>query len=202
MTKKKHTDESDKDILKNNSPEGDLSETPEPKPEPENSEEQEEECATEPEQEADSETELLRNELSEAKDKYLRLSAEFDNYRKRTLREKTELMQTAGESLLNNILPLADDFERGLDTVDLAEDIEAVKEGMKLIYNKLKDFLSSNGVKEISAMNETFDADRHEAVTNIPAPSEDLKGKVVDVIQKGYTLHEKIMRYPKVIVGE
>ena len=202
MTKKKHTDESDKDILKNNSPEGDLSETPEPKPEPENSEEQEEECATEPEQEADSETELLRNELSEAKDKYLRLSAEFDNYRKRTLREKTELMQTAGESLLNNILPLADDFERGLDTVDLAEDIEAVKEGMKLIYNKLKDFLSSNGVKEISAMNEPFDADRHEAVTNIPAPSEDLKGKVVDVIQKGYTLHEKIMRYPKVIVGE
>ena len=139
MTKKKHTDESDKDILKNNSPEGDLSETPEPKPEPENSEEQEEECATEPEQEADSETELLRNELSEAKDKYLRLSAEFDNYRKRTLREKTELMQTAGESLLNNILPLADDFERGLETVDQAEDIEAVKEGMELIYNKLMD---------------------------------------------------------------
>jgi molecular chaperone GrpE len=150
----------------------------------------------------DEEIATLQKELSESQDKYLRLAAEFDNYRKRTLREKTELMQTAGEALLKDILPVVDDFERGLEVAAQAEDMDAVKKGMALIYNKLKDFLTSHGVKEISAMNETFDADRHDAVTNIPAPSDDMKGKILDVIQKGYTLNDKVMRYPKVVVGE
>ncbi len=152
--------------------------------------------------ELESEVEALQGKLAEAQDKYLRLAAEFDNYRKRTLREKTELIQTAGESLLKDILPVVDDFDRGLEMISKSDDIKSVGKGMELIYAKLKDFLATNGVKEIKAMNEPFDADWHEAVTNIPAPSEDLKGKIVDVIQKGYTLNDKIIRYPKVVVGE
>ena len=144
----------------------------------------------------------LQKELQESQNKYLRLAAEFDNYRKRTLREKMELIQNAGESLLKDILPLVDDFERGIEAASKAEDMEAVQTGMALIYNKLKDFLVNNGVKEINAINESFDTDWHEAVTNIPAPSDDMKGKIVDVIQKGYTMNDKVMRYSKVVVGE
>ena len=144
----------------------------------------------------------LQKELTESQDKYLRMAAEFDNYRKRTLREKTEMMQTAGESLLKAILPVVDDFERGLEIAAKAEDMDAVRDGMNLIYNKLKEFLASNGVKDIQVMDEPFDADLHEAVTKIPVPSEDQKGKIVDVIQKGYMLNSKVIRYPKVIVGE
>ena len=150
----------------------------------------------------ESEVEILQALLNEARDKYLRLAAEFDNYRKRTLREKTELIQTAGEALLKDILPVVDDFERGLDVMEQTEDMNAVKIGINLIYNKLQDFLNAKGVKAIEVMDESFDPDRHEAITNIPASSEDKKGKVVDVIQKGYALHDKIMRYPKVVVGE
>ena len=149
-----------------------------------------------------NEVAALQKELTESQDKYLRLAAEFDNYRKRTFREKTELLQTAGESLLKAILPVVDDFERGLEIAANAEDMDAVRDGMSLIYNKLKDFLATNGVKDIQAMDEPFDADLHEAVTKIPAPSEDQKGKIVDVIQKGYVLNSKVIRYPKVIVGE
>lgn len=150
----------------------------------------------------ETERDALQSQFAEMQDKYLRLAAEFDNYRKRTLREKSELIQTAGESLLKDILPVMDDFERGLDLIDKSNDMKAIKTGIGLIYTKLKDFLESNGVREIKAVNESFDADRHEAVTNIPAPSEDMAGKVIDVIQKGYTLHDKIIRYPKVVVGE
>ena len=144
----------------------------------------------------------LQKELTESQDKYLRLAAEFDNYRKRTFREKTELLQTAGESLLKGILPVVDDFERGLEIAAKAEDMDAVIDGMELIYSKLKDFLATNGVKDIQAMDEPFDADLHEAVTKIPVPSEDQKGIIVDVIQKGYMLNNKVIRYPQVIVGE
>jgi len=150
----------------------------------------------------DEELAALQKKLEELQDKYLRLAAEYDNYRKRTLREKTDLIQTAGESLLKNILPVMDDFDRGLEVAAKAEDMDAVRSGMELIYNKLKEFLANNGVKEIDAINEPFDTDWHEAVTNIPAPSEDMKGMVVDVIQKGYSLHNKVIRYSKVIVGE
>ena len=144
----------------------------------------------------------MQKELSEMHDKYLRLAAEFDNYRKRTLREKAELIQTAGESLLIDILPVVDDFERGIEQASQAEDMDAVKVGMDLIYSKLKEFLINRGVRDINAIHEPFDTDWHEAVCNIPAPSDDMKGKIVDVIQKGYTLHDKVIRYPKVVVGE
>ena len=150
----------------------------------------------------DDEAAALEKELSELHDKYLRLAAEYDNYRKRTLREKTELIQNAGESLLIDILPVVDDFERGIEVASNAEDMDAVRTGMDLIYNKLKDFLTNHGVKEIKALNEPFDTDWHEAVTNIPAPSDEMKGKIVDVIQKGYTLNNKVMRYSKVVIGE
>jgi molecular chaperone GrpE len=144
----------------------------------------------------------LQKDLEEAMDKYLRLAAEFDNYRKRTLREKTELIQSAGESLLKDILPIMDDFERGIEQSSKSDDLDAVRTGMALIYNKLKDFLTNQGVKEINATNEPFDTDWHEAVTKIPAPAGELKGKIVDVIQKGYTLNDKVILYSKVVVGE
>lgn len=140
--------------------------------------------------------------LAEMNDKYLRLAAEYDNYRRRTLKEKMELSKTAGEDILVNILPVVDDFERGLDNIDKAKDIEAVKEGVQLIYNKFKDFLKQRGVKEIEAKEKDFDTDMHEALTKIPAPSDELKGKVVDVIEKGYYLNDKIIRFSKVVVGE
>ena len=152
--------------------------------------------------ESDEEWIALQNKLAEMQDKYLRLAAEYDNYRKRTLREKAELIQTAGETVLKEILPLVDDFDRGLEVASNAEDMDAVRTGMELIYNKLKDFLTGNGVKEIDAMHEPFDTDWHEAITNIPAPSDDMKGMIVDVIQKGYMLNNKVIRYPKVVVGE
>jgi len=135
-------------------------------------------------------------------DKYLRLSAEFDNYRKRTLKEKTELIKTASEDLIKRFIPFVDDIERGLNAVNTSQDIEALKEGMNLIYSRLKDFLMQNGIKEIEALDQEFNTDIHEAVTKIPAPEESKKGKVVDVIEKGYMLHDKVIRYPKVVVGE
>ena len=162
------------------------------------SEKDSDEFAEDPEEEAAA----LKKDLSDMHDKYLRLAAEYDNYRKRTLREKMELIQNAGESLLIDILPVVDDFERGIELASNAEDMDAMRTGMELIYNKLKDFLDSHGVKEIKALNEPFDTDWHEAVTNIPAPSDDMKGKIVDVIQKGYTLNSKVMRYSKVVIGE
>jgi molecular chaperone GrpE len=140
--------------------------------------------------------------VKELQDKYLRLSAEFDNYRKRTMKEKSEMIKTASEDLLKKIIPVVDDIERGLNVVNSARDLEAVKEGMNLIYGRFRDFLQQNGIKEIDAMNQEFTTDLHEAVTKIPAPEEQLKGKVVDVIEKGYYLHDKVIRYPKVIVGE
>ena len=151
---------------------------------------------------SDDQLELLQKTLRESQDKYIRLAAEFDNYRKRTLREKTELIQSAGESLLIEILPVVDDFERGIKQASTTEDMDALRTGMVLIFNKLKDFLTDNGVKEINSMNEPFNTDWHEAITNIPAPSKNMKGKIVDVIQKGYTLNDKVIRYSKVVVGE
>jgi len=148
------------------------------------------------------ETEELGNKLIDLNDKYLRLSAEFDNYRKRTLKEKTELIKTASEDLIKRFIPFVDDIERGLNAVNTSQDIEALKEGMNLIYGRLKDFLMQNGIKEIEALDQEFNTDFHEAVTKIPAPEESKKGKVVDVIEKGYMLHDKVIRYPKVVVGE
>jgi len=141
------------------------------------------------------------DKYTELHDKYLRLSAEFDNYRKRTHKEKSDLIKTAGDELLKKILPVLDNFERALKAMDQSNDIGALKDGVVLIYNHFSDLIQQQGIKEIPAMNEPFNSDLHEAVATIPAPSEELKGKVVDVIEKGYTLHDKVIRYAKVVVG-
>ena len=163
---------------------------------------QKEEKSKEDKTNEESDNDSVENQLEEYKDKYIRLSAEFDNYRKRTLKEKMDLTKTASEEMITKLLPVVDDFERGLMSMETAKDINAVKDGVKLIYNKLTDLLKQQGVKMIEALEKDFDLDIHEAVTKIPAPKEELKGKVVDVIEKGYYLHEKIIRYPKVVVGE
>jgi molecular chaperone GrpE len=137
-------------------------------------------------------------------DKYLRLSAEYDNFRKRSLKEKMELIKTAGEDILLNILPVVDNFERAIKSINnnSSEEGKAILRGIELIYNKFKEFISQRGVKEIDAIGKAFDTDLHEAITKIPAPQEDLKGKVIDVIEKGYMMHEKVIRFSKVVVGE
>jgi len=144
----------------------------------------------------------LESANKEINDKYLRLSAEFDNYRKRTLRERMELTKTAAESVMLSILPVTDDFERAMHSIDQGMDFEATKEGILLIYNKFKEFNKQNGITEIEAVGKSFDTDLHEALTKIPAPSEELKGKIIDVIQKGYYLNDKVIRFAKVVVGE
>lgn len=139
------------------------------------------------------------NELNNS---YLRLNAEFDNYRKRTLKEKAELLKSGSERVLLDIIAVVDDFERALDNISKTEDIDAVKEGIDLIYSKFSNFLTKHGVKEIETIGYAFDTDKHEAVTTIPAQSEEDKDKIIDSIQKGYTLDDKIIRYPKVIVAK
>ena len=158
--------------------------------------------AEEKEPEAEKKEPTTEEKLAELQDRYLRLSAEYDNFRKRTLREKIDLQKSANESLLETLLPVADDFDRAIQSVDEAKDIVAVKEGLNLISGKFNGFLSQQGVKEIEAMNKAFDTDLHEAITKIPAPTKKLKGKVVDVIQKGYYLNERVLRYAKVVIGE
>ena len=144
----------------------------------------------------------MGQKLMEMNDKYLRLSAEFDNYRKRTLKERMELTKTAGEQVLTGILPVVDNFERALASMEKATDVRALKEGVDLIYANFKDFLMRNGVKVIETENVDFNTDLHEAVTTIPAPTEEQKGKVIDCIEKGYTLNDKVIRFAKVVVGE
>ena len=166
-------------------------------PDEETGEETEEKEAEEEEKEPTAE-----EKLAELQDRYLRLSAEYDNFRKRTLKEKIDLQRSANENLLNALLPVADDFDRALQSVDEAKEIDAVKEGMHLIAGKFTAFLSQQGVKDIESVHKAFDTDLHEAITKIPAPSKKLKGKVVDVIQKGYYLNEKVLRFAKVVIGE
>ncbi len=146
--------------------------------------------------------EELQAIIEQRNDQLLRLHAEFDNYRKRTLKEKMELTKSAGESLLVNILPVLDDFERAIKSMEEATEIEPVKEGIRLIYKRFDEFVKSNGVKEIESFEKEFDTDLHEAITKIPSPTDELKGKVVDVIQKGYLLNEKVIRFAKVVIGE
>jgi len=145
---------------------------------------------------------VVEEKLAEMQDKYIRLSAEFDNYRKRTLREKMDLSKYAGESLLLNLIPIIDDFERALKHMDSATDSAALKSGIDLIYVKFSEFLKQNGVKEIEALNTNFNVDIHEAVAKTQVQEDDKKGKVVDVLQKGYYLQDKVLRFAKVVVGE
>jgi len=151
---------------------------------------------------AEEQLEKAEMDLLELKDRHIRLQAEFDNYRKRTLKERIDLMKTANESLLISILPVIDDFDRANQTLDAVEEESHVKEGVSLIYNKFQEFLKQNGIKEIEAKGKDFDTDLHEAITKIPAPSPELTGKVVDVVQKGYFLNDKVIRFAKVVIGE
>ena len=144
----------------------------------------------------------LEEKLAEMQDKYIRLSAEFDNYRKRTLREKMEISKYAGENILIGIIPLMDDFERALKHMDTAGDCAAMKDGIDIIYGKFSEFLKQNGIKEIESMNSNFNVDLHEAVAKTPVEEDDKKGKVVDVLLKGYYLQDKVLRFAKVVVGE
>ena len=144
----------------------------------------------------------VEEKLAEIQDRYLRLSAEFDNYRKRTLREKIELAKNAGENILISVIPVMDDFERAMKLMETASDSVAMKSGIDLIYNKFSDFLKQNGIKEIEALNTVFNVDLHEAVTKIAVHDKSMKGKVVEVVVKGYWLHDKVMRFAKVVVGE
>lgn len=150
----------------------------------------------------EKEIESLSREINDLKDKNLRLMAEFDNYRKRTLKEKSELILNGGEDVLKKLLPLVDDFERAIHAMETSTDTQAVKDGIDLIYAKLMSFLNENGVTAIPTENEDFNTDLHEAVTTFPAPSEEMKGKIIECISKGYSLREKVIRYSKVIVGE
>ena len=140
--------------------------------------------------------------LAEMQERYLRLSAEFDNYRKRTLREKMDLTKNAGENILKSIIPVMDDFERALKLMETATDCIAMKSGIDLIYNKFSEFLKQKGLKEIEALNTDFNVDLHDAVSKVPVRDEKMKGKVVEVVVKGYYLHDKVMRHSKVVVGE
>jgi molecular chaperone GrpE len=150
--------------------------------------------------EALGELQLKCNELN---DKYLRLYSEFDNYRKRTLKEKIELGKTASEDIILSLLPVIDDIERALkSTLKTEDDMEVVpKEGLQLIYQKFRSLLAQKGLEVIPSLGEPFNVDFHDALTNIPAPSEDMKGKVIDEVEKGYILNGKVIRYSKVVVG-
>ena len=148
------------------------------------------------------EVNIAEEKLAEMQDKYIRLSAEFDNYRKRTLREKMELSKYAGENLFLQILPLMDDFDRALKHIDSSADCIALKDGIDIIYDKFSDFLKLNDIKEIESLNCNFNVDLHEAVAKVPVEDPDKKGKVVDVLLKGYYLQDKVLRFAKVVVGE
>ena len=154
------------------------------------------------EEELEKELETAQETIEEQKDKYLRLSAEFDNYRKRTMKEKAELILNGGEKSLSSILPVVDDFERAIKTMETATDVQAVKEGVELIYNKFMATLAQNGVKVIETQDQPLNTDYHEAIAVIPAPSEAQKGKILDCVQTGYTLNDKVLRHAKVVVGE
>ena len=154
------------------------------------------------EEQLEKELEEAQTAIEEQKDKYLRLSAEFDNYRKRTIKEKAELMLHGGEKSISSILPVIDDFERAIKTMETAKDVSAVKEGVELIYNKFMAVLAQNGVKVIETKDQPLDTDYHEAIAVIPAPSEEQKGKILDCVQTGYTLNDKVIRHAKVVVGE
>lgn len=144
----------------------------------------------------------LQTQLEKEKKEYLFLAAEFDNYRKRTLKEKAEIIKNGGENVLKGLLPIVDDFERGLKAASESADASTIVEGMTLIYNKLVKYMESMGVKEMQSTGESFNPDLHEAIAQVPAPSEDMKGKVLDTVQKGYTINDKVLRHAKVAVAQ
>ena len=149
-----------------------------------------------------SELDEMKKKNNELNDKYLRLYSEFENYRKRTAREKLDIIGTASADLMKNLLPVIDDFERAIKANEKVEDVNALKEGFILIHHRLESLLQQKGLKPMEAQGQPFDVDLHEALTNIPAPTDDMKGKVVDVVEKGYYLNDTVIRYAKVVVGQ
>ena len=150
----------------------------------------------------ESALEKVKDELKEAGDKYLRLAAEFDNFKRRNAKERVELIQTAGRDVITDLLEVIDDYERAQKQLESGDDVQHIKEGVSLILNKLKNKLQAKGLKPMESINKEFNPDLHEAITEIPAPTEEQKGKVIDEIQKGYYLNDKIIRYAKVVVGK
>lgn len=146
--------------------------------------------------------ELMKQEIDQLNDKYIRLFAEFDNYKRRTAKERLDLMGSANKETVVSMLPVLDDFERAFKAFENANDVTALKEGVELIYTKFKNIMVSKGVKPMESIGQPFNIDFHEAITNIPAPSEELKGKVIDEVEKGYFLNDKVVRFAKVVVGE
>lgn len=144
----------------------------------------------------------LQQKYDELNDTHLRLRAEFDNYRKRTMREKADLIKMGGESALKNLLPVIDDFERALQNIRATEEMDAIREGVDLIYTKFINYLGQQGVKAIEAVGKPFDTEEFEAIATIPAPQPDMKGKVIDCVQTGYILYDKVLRHARVVVGE
>lgn len=144
----------------------------------------------------------LEAQVASEKKEYLFLMAEFDNFRKRTLKEKAEIIRNAGENVLKGLLPIMDDFERGIKASEGSDDVSAVKEGMVLIYNKLKKYLAQNGVKEMDPDDDNFDTEKHEAISVVPVPDEAKKGKILDTVEKGYMINDKVLRHAKVVVGQ
>ncbi|MFN4082157.1 MAG: nucleotide exchange factor GrpE [Bacteroidia bacterium] len=168
-----------------------------------NSESVNENNADEPIAKLDDKGENLADKLAEAEDKFLRLFAEFENYKRRTNKERVELFKTANQEVLQALLPVLDDFDRSVKAADTATAIEAVKEGIVLVQHKLTNILSSKGLKAIEVkQGDDFNVDFHEAITSIPAPTEETKGKIVDVVEKGYLLNDKVIRFAKVVIGE
>ena len=151
---------------------------------------------------AEESFDCLKKELADLQDQHLRLIADFDNYRKRTLREKADLIKSGGETVFIGMLPIIDDFERAIKSIETSSDIEALREGIRLIYEKFISFLNKNGVKELPSQNADFDPDLFDAVAILPATSPELKNKVIDTTEKGYTLNDKVIRHAKVVVGE
>ncbi|HEU4718522.1 MAG TPA: nucleotide exchange factor GrpE [Bacteroidia bacterium] len=163
--------------------------------------EQQHELPGEPENESAKKIAELEEQVSTLNDKYLRLYSEFDNFRKRTAKERVEILSMAGADMIKSLLPVIDDFERALRNNEKATDVAAVNEGVNLIAQKFRSILASKGLEPLESLGKPFDVDMHEAITNIPAPSEELKGKVVDEVEKGYMLNGKVIRFAKVVVG-
>ena len=153
-------------------------------------------------QDAEKKIEELQQQVEKEKKEYLFLMAEFDNFRKRTLKEKSEIIKNAGENVLKGLLPIMDDFERGIKAAENSPEADSVKEGVKLIYNKLQKYLNQNGVKEMDPNDDTFDTEKHEAISVVPVPDESKKGKILDTVEKGYTINDKVLRHAKVVVGQ
>ena len=150
----------------------------------------------------DDEFEKLNDQLAEQKDKYIRLMAEFENYKRRTAKERMELIQTAGKDIIVSLLDVLDDSERAERQLKNSDDIDQIKEGISLVFNKLRNTMQQKGLKPMESRQEEFDVEKHEAITEIPAPTKDQVGKVLDEVQKGYYLNDKIIRFAKVVVGK